>query len=342
MQLFLEGKDGFEEEEGAEEGLGPIFNHVGCAACHFAPAIGGASEISEVRAARLMGGIYTDFPGGSLFQTKATRPECMERPPVIANVRALRQTTPLFGSGLIEAIPDSQIREYAALQAATHPEQAGRLHRVLDVASGDMRIGRFGWKSQQATLPAFSGDAYLNEMGITTPMFPDENAPNGDPAKLAACDRVADPEDDGEDLEFFTNFMRLLAPPPRHPESPRVERGGKLFEQVGCAVCHRAGFTARSPIGAIDGQRVDAFSDFLLHDAGTGDGIEQGDAQVNEVRTAPLWGISASAPYLHDGSARTIEQAILRHGNQAGSARNAFEALSPEEKDLLLEFLDSI
>jgi hypothetical protein len=244
-RLFADGLVGFAEEEEAEEGLGPIFNDVGCAACHFVPAIGGSSEISETRAAMVRGGVYHELPGGSLFQNKATSPECAEKIPKEANVRTKRETQPLFGSGLIEAIPDAQIREYAALQAATHPEQAGRIHRVLDVASGELRVGRFGWKAQQATLPAFSGDAYVNEMGITTP-----NAPNDDPAKLARCDEVVDPEDDGEDLIFFENFMRLLAPPPRQPSNPRIERGKQVFEQIGCAVCHRAGFTAVSPIRA--------------------------------------------------------------------------------------------
>jgi CxxC motif-containing protein (DUF1111 family) len=341
LRMFLEGKDVFEEAEFGEDGLGPIFNEVGCGTCHFSGAIGGASEIVETRAASYEDGIYREFPGGSLFQSKAIRADCSEKVPPRANVRTLRQTQPLFGSGLIEAIPDAQIHAYAAAQAATHPEQAGRVHYVRDAASGQMRIGRFGWKSQQATLLTFSGDAYVNEMGITTPMFPDENAPNGDMEKLAACDTVAEPEDDGFDLVLFSNFMRLLAPPPR-ADGPVVDRGQQTFENIGCAVCHYSGYRAESPIGAIDGRLVGSFSDLLLHDAGTGDGIVQGEAQGHELRTAPLWGLSVSGPYLHDGSARTIEEAILRHANQAARARNAFQALSPMDKEELLEFLGSI
>lgn len=341
-RLFREGRDAFEEEEDAADGLGPIFNDVGCAACHFAPASGGSSEINETRAALFAGGVYQDLPGGSLFQSKAIEPGCLEKVPALANRKARRQTTPLFGLGLVEAIPDEQIEAYAAAQAAHNPEQAGRVHHVLDVASGLTRVGRLGWKAQQATLLAFSGDAYVNEMGITSPLFPSENAPNDDLVRLAACDAVADPEDDGDDLVRFADFMRFLAPPPRRAEGPRVEGGRRVFERVGCAVCHHAGFKAESPIGAIDGQSVDAFSDFLLHDAATGDGIVQGDAQSNELRTAPLWGLSASAPYLHDGSARTIVEAILRHGNQAAAARDAFLALSSADREKLLEFLDSI
>ena len=270
---------------------------------------------------------------------------------------AKRQTTPLFGLGLIEAIADAQIEAYRAEQVRFHPGQAGHVHHVVDVASGATRVGRFGWKSQQATLLSFSGDAYLNEMGITSVLFPTENAPNGDLAKLAACDKVKDVEDDDDDTVHFANFMRLLAPPPRdHSRCPRHggdsdrhahgagrgDPGEDLFERAGCEVCHHSGFRARSPIRAIDGQTVDAFSDFLLHDIGTGDGIVQGDARGNEMRTAPLWGVSESAPYLHDGSAATIGDAIGRHGNQAAAARRAFQGLSFDEQRALLAFLDSI
>jgi len=107
-------------------------------------------------------------------------------------------------------------------------------------------------------------------------------------------------------------------------------------------VCHHPGFTASSPVEAINGQRVNAFSDLLLHDVGTGDGIIQGNAGGGEFRTPPLWGISQSAPYLHDGSARTIRDAIQRHANQGAGARDAFNALSFRQQQALLAFLDSI
>lgn len=358
LKLFRDGKEAFAEEEDAADGLGPTFNNTGCGVCHSSPAVGGASPILETRAARVTGGRYFELPGGSLFQDQGTSPDCAEKIPAEANVIAKRQTTPLFGLGLVEAIPDAQIEAYRTEEVRLHPGQAGRIHRVTDVASGATRVGRFGWKSQQATLLSFSGDAYVNEMGITSRLFPTENAPNGDPAKLAACDKVPDIEDDEEDIVLFTNFMRLLAPPPRensfqqggrdggndrhHNGGGGGNRGEDLFERVGCEVCHHSGFRAASPIRAINGQRVDAFSDFLLHDIGTGDGIVQGDARGNEIRTTPLWGISESAPYLHDGSAATIRDAIERHRNQAGAARRAFQDLSFDEQRALLAFLDSI
>ena len=218
--------------------------------------------------------------------------------------------------------------------------------------SGLSRVGRFGWKAQQATLLAFSGDAYVNEMGITNRIFPFENAPNGNAGKLSACDTVPDPEDTGDDIVAFENFMRLLAPPPRDDErdhdgdrgreASRGGRGRRVFEKIGCAVCHPGGFTTVSRVAAINGKTVDAFSDFLLHDVGTGDGIIQGDAAANLLRPPPLWGVSESAPYLHDGSAGTIREAIRRHSNQGAAARKAFQDLSHEEQEALLEFLDSI
>ena len=341
-KLFRDGKDEFEQAETAAQGLGPIFNAISCAGCHSTPTVGGSRALNETRAARIADGSYFELPGGSLFQSDAISPNCRESVPASANVIAQRQTTPLFGVGLIEGIPDAQVEAYAAEQGAAHPQQAGRVHYVVDVASGATRVGRFGWKAQQATLLAFSGDAYLNEMGITNRLFPVENAPNGDLSKLAACDSVNDPEDTGNDIDGFTDFMRFLGPPPRDHETAEIRRGRQLFESVGCAVCHRGGFTTVSPFPAITGQTVDAFSDFLLHDVGTGDGIIQGDARGNEFRTPPLWGISESAPYLHDGSAATITQAIGRHRLQGAAALTAFQDLSESDKQALLAFLASI
>ena len=156
--------------------------------------------------------------------------------------------------------------------------------------------------------------------------------------------------------------MRLLAPPPGDEDDGRGGAGrdgradgsrrssgfaaataaGTLFERVGCEVCHRSGFRAASDVRAINGQRVEAYSDFLLHDVGTGDGIVQGKARGNEIRTTPLWGVSESAPYLHDGSAPTINEAIRRHGNQAAGARRAFFDLPFSDQRAILDFLDSI
>lgn len=373
LKQFREGRDAFQVSEDASDGLGPIFNDNSCVACHFSPAVGGASPVNETRAAKVTTDTYFELPGGSLFQSTAISPGCAETVPAEANVIAQRQTQPLFGLGLVEAIPDEEIEAYAAEQAVSHPAQAGRLNKITDVATGDRRVGRFGWKAQQATLLGFAGDAYLNEMGVTNRLFPTENAPNGDVVKLAGCDHVQDPEDQDDDIVAFANFMRFLAPPPRdsewdhwwrngrpsrgagrrsfggrqnrdhgHFDSFRNGPGRRVFEKIGCEVCHHSGFVAVSRIEAIDGLHVDSFSDYLLHDVGTGDGIIQGDARGNEFRTPPLWGISESGPYLHDGSAATITDAINRHANQGAAAREAFQQLRYPELRALLDFLDSI
>ena len=371
-KAFRDGKTAFETVEDAGDGLGPIFNAVSCVACHSSPVTGGAGPLVETRAAKFENGQYIELPGGSLFQTNAIRPDCAETVPPDANLHEGRQTTPLFGLGLVEAIPDGEIEAYASRQARLHPEQAGRVNHVVDVPTGQLRVGRFGWKDQQATLLAFSGDAYVNEMGITSKFFPTENAPNGDAATLARCDAVKDPEDTEDDVTAFTNFMRFLAPPPRDDDDRDPDRfrdkdydrdghdfardrdrddddshgsdaqGRRLFSKVGCAVCHHEAFHAVSSFEAINGKRVAAFSDFLLHDIGTGQGIVQGNARGTEFRTPPLWGLSQSGPYLHDGSADSVEAAIQRHANQAQAARDAFNALSFRQQQALLSFLDSI
>ncbi len=181
--------------ETAAGGFGPIFNNVSCVACHSAGATGGSSAITVTRFGRLVNGIFDPMTaqGGSLLQSSAIDPAVQEIVPPDANVIALRQSTPLFGLGLIEAISDADILRNAARPPVDGI--AGRASQITDVASGQTRIGRFGWKAQQAWLLSFAGDAYLNEMGITSRFFPTENAPNGNTALLAQFDQFADPED---------------------------------------------------------------------------------------------------------------------------------------------------
>jgi CxxC motif-containing protein (DUF1111 family) len=261
---------------------------------------------------------------------------------------AFRQSTPLFGLGLIEAIPDDVI-----VQNALAPKPfgiRGRVSRVQDVATGRVRVGRFGWKAQQATLLSFAADAYLNEMGITSRFFPNENAPNGNAALLAQFDAVADPEDQVDpvtgkgDIDAVADFMRFLAPPPSQAQSVAAQAGQALFAQVGCASCHRpVMFTGPNRVGALDSQRVALYSDLLLHDMGDlGDGIVQGSAGPREFRTPPLWGVRATGPYLHDGRAGTLDEAIRAHAGEAAEVRDRYRALTPMLRDQLLRFLNGI
>jgi CxxC motif-containing protein (DUF1111 family) len=347
---FAAGLDEFQSVDTAESGLGPVFNNVSCVACHSDPAIGGGSVILETRFGRIANGHFDPLVelGGSLMQDFAIDPTAQEVVPAQANVVAKRKSTPLFGLGLIEAIPDSAI-----LQNAQSPKPdgiTGRPSIVQDVATGHTRIGRFGWKAQQATLLAFAGDAYLNEIGITSRLFPQENAPRGDPYMLELYDHVADPEDAVDpatgkaDIDRFADFMRYLAPPPRASLTLSAIAGAAVFLQTGCENCHRALMqTSSSTIRALDRKLVPLFSDLLLHDMGSlGDGIAQGTAAPAEMKTAPLRGLRARTPLLHDGRAPTIDAAIRLHDGEAARVRDRYTRLNSAQQQQLLDFLKSI
>jgi hypothetical protein len=223
---------------------------------------------------------------------------------------------------------------------------------------GLTRVGRFGWKSQLGTVLSFTADAMLQEMGITSRIFPEDNAPNNDPAKLAACDTVADPEDvpdalGNEFLDLTTDFQRFLAPPPQTPKAGMT--GEAVFGSIGCADCHVRSFQASEDdelADAISGGEANPYSDFLLHDmGGNGDFIEQGEAGLTELRTTPLWGLRVRDPLWHDGrvAGGTFEfrmvGAIMLHdsaGSEGAASAQAFAALSPADRDALIRFMDSL
>jgi CxxC motif-containing protein (DUF1111 family) len=347
---FNDAREDFLNAETPESGLGPVFNGRSCVECHNVPAPGGSSPTNVVRFGRVTDGVFDPLEslGGSLLQRFAIDPMARERVPPEANVVAERQSTPLFGLGLVEAIPDAAI--VANMNRAKPDGIAGRAAMIVDVASGERRVGRFGWKAQQATLLAFAGDAYRNELGITNRFFPTENAPNGNQALLAAFDKTPDPEDAVDaaggrgDVDRLEDFMRLLAPPPRAPATTSSRAGEGLFQAIGCSGCHLPTMTTgpnRTP--ALDRKVVALYSDLLLHDMGAlGDGIAQADAGMREMKTPPLWGLRASAPYLHDGRAVTIEQAVRQHDGEARRVRERFEALNPGQRRQLLDFLATL
>jgi CxxC motif-containing protein (DUF1111 family) len=353
LQQFNDGKTEFMHVETAATGLGPVFNNTSCVGCHSGPATGGDSATLETRFGfKPANGVFDPLvnEGGSLIQVHGTgpvAPECFgETVPANADIVASRKTTPLFGLGLVDNVPDS------ALQALANSEPigvAGRAALVVDVASGQTRVGRFGWKAQNATLITFSGDAYLNEMGITNPLFPNENAPQGRTDLIAVCD--GDPvepgatEDDGTDIREFANFMSLLAPPPRGTINPPVTQGETIFGQIGCNACHVANLTtgSGSAFPQLNNVTFHPYSDFLLHDMGSlGDGIVQADASATEMRTAPLWGLSARKTFLHDGGSSKLNDAIARHDGQAAAARDAFNQLSQQDQQRVIKFLNSL
>jgi CxxC motif-containing protein (DUF1111 family) len=348
LNLFLDGKDDFEKTEDVAGGLGPIFNRDSCVACHSSPATGGASAINVTRFGMTVNGRFDslDSLGGSLLQENAITPEAQEFVPSIANVVIHRNSTPLFGLGLIDAIPDSEIVRNAKAYPNEHIK--GRVGWVTDVVSGKRMAGRFGWKAQQATVLAFAADAYRNEMGVTNRYFPTENAPNGSAEKLAKTDFVLDPEDAPAtglaDFEKVANFMTFLAPPPASKPTPTTASGRMLFEAAACSLCHTPSMrTGYSKVAALNNKEVRLYSDLLLHDMGSlGDGIVQETATGREFRTAPLWGIAQSAPYLHDGRAVTIDEAIKGHDGEGKVSKDRYLKMTKAQQKLLTDFVLSL
>ncbi len=348
---FATGRTAFEAVETPEDGLGPVFNGDSCAACHNAGATGGGSALVETRFGTRTNGVFDPMPGkgGSLIQTTGigVQGACNfvgEVVPPEANVVAGRRTTPLFGLGLVDAVPDEAFVALARREARFTPQTAGRPNMVANVVTGGTSVGKFGWKSQVPSLLQFSGDAYLNEMGVTTPMFPDENCPQGNCA-LLACDPVPGTDDaDLEDVDGFHDFMSMLAPPAPVRTALTLFGGEAVFEQVGCESCHvRTLKSSVSDVPALSFKTFRPYSDFLLHDMGAlGDGIPQGQATGREMRTAPLWGLHLMTTYLHDGRATTIRDAILAHDGQGRAARNRFAALSTDRQLRLIAFLKSL
>jgi len=352
---FDEARAEFEEIEVAATGLGPVFNADSCVACHANPAVGAISQVTELRAGHFTGVIFQDHVGGSLINDRAIDASIQERVLGGNEVRTFRTSLNVLGDGFVEAIDSNTLVAIANGQPAA---LRGTFIQVPVLeAGGTLRGGRFGWKNQHASLLSFAADAYLNEMGITSPLQPNENTSNGN--SVAAFDQVADPEDeDGEDIEEFAAFMRATKAPPRDAalvNTADVIAGSQLFDSIGCGTCHVRNIVTAPPGTVINGgelvvpaalgnKRIHPFSDFLLHDVGTGDGIVQngGQGTRNQVRTPALWGMRTRNRLMHDGESLTRNEAILRHAGQATSVINNYNALSTTNKNRLIAFLNSL
>lgn len=350
-QAFADGVRAFGRRYTVAEGLGPVFNDESCAECHRG---GGGSQRRVTRIGRVEDGRFDDLAdlGGSLLQARGigtvrtaegTWDFQGETVPAGATIVVPRRSQPLFGLGLVDAVPDATLQAIADEQAANDPGTAGRVARFFDPAAGGEVVGRFGWKAQVPSLRAFAGDALLNEMGITSPGFRDELCPQGHCGALAFNPAPA-LNDDGRDAAALTDFMTLLAPPAGGPVTDEVRRGEQVFHELGCATCHRPSLTTGDHrVQALAHVTFRPYSDFLLHDMGRlGDGIAQGAAEPAEMRTAPLWGLASDTRFLHDGSAETVEEAITRHAGQARGARDRFMALATDARDALVAFLRSL
>ena len=264
--------------------------------------------MSEVRAGhRDAAGNFVDAPGGSLINDRAINASIQERVSGAENVRAFRMSTNTLGLGFVEAINSNTLIAIANNQPARSGGLiAGQVIQVpLFESAGAARVGRFGWKNQHASLLSFSADAYLNEVGITNRFLPDENTSLG--FSVAGFDRIPDPEDTDNDIDAFAAFMRFVP------------------EALGNKIIH-------------------PFSDFLLHDIGTGDGIVQngGQATANKLRTMPLWGVRTHARHMHDGLTLTFNEAILRHAGEARGVTSNYRALSATQQSQIITFLKSL
>jgi CxxC motif-containing protein (DUF1111 family) len=349
----------FEERDQIGDGLGPVYNAQSCAECHQSPVTGAGSQISELRAGHLDGsGNFVDAPGGSLINDRAINAAIQERVPGTENIRTFRMTTNALGDGFVEAINSNTLVAIANNQPSQSGGRiAGQVIQVpLPEAPGQIRVGRFGWKNQQASLLGFSGDAYLNEVGITNRLFATENTSLG--LSVAAFDTVADPEDVDNDIDAFARFMRATKAPPRDTALANTSdaiAGSSLFNQIGCNICHTTSITT-STVGtvinggaftvpaALGSKIIHPYSDFLLHDVGTGDGIVQngGQSTRNKLRTQPLWGVRTHDRHMHDGATLTFNESILRHAGEATFVTNNYRALSTTQQNQIITFLKSL
>ncbi len=303
----------FEEvEDITPDGLGPLYNALSCRECHQTPVTGAASQVAELRVGHVDAHGLFQTPAipinhgaevirdRTLVNDRAICAEIQERVPETETIRTTRLATSTLGDGYVEAISDETLLRIRREQCrASHGKICGQAVKVpVPEAEGHDRIGRFGWKDQHASLLAFAADAYLNEMGITSALQKNEvtticnppvttTIPNRDRTKITEPNSLPDSGDNSlEDIDHFASFMRSLKAPARDETAaatPEAKNGEELFVKIGCASCHvQTIVTGKSPASpggpglhpdAVESRTIHPFSDFLLHDVGTGDGI---------------------------------------------------------------------
>ncbi len=398
---------------GRNNGLGPRFNSNSCLSCHVQPTVGGSSPASNpliavasldgarnvvpwfitaqgpIREARFKrgpdgtkdGSVHDLFvitgrsdahgcdlaqpgflPAGDASTGRGGNPNIVFRIP-----------TPVFGAGLIEAIPDASIlanmtadaRRKKPLGVSGHPN--AHLGGNVNRSANDGTITRFGWKAQNKSLLMFAGEAYNVEMGVTSQLFPQEreetpgcvlNATPEDTANFTSAAPAKSAQSTGvlSDIEAFADFMRMLAPPTPAPDTPSTRQGRDAFVSIGCALCHTpslqtgkaiASGSSAVPSAALSNQPVNLWSDLLVHHMGVGlaDGITQGGAGPDEFRTAPLWGVGQRLFLLHDGRTTDLVRAIQAHrsrGSEASRIIDRFNRLPREQQQDIVNFLRAL
>ncbi len=358
---FLLGRALFERLATPDEGLGPLFNAERCSDCHDQPVVGGGgTRIRVVKATRFADGRcdLLEAEGGDNIQRRATdllsaHGRGPERLPAAATATARVTAPPLFGIGLLGAVPDAVLLEAADPADLDGDGISGRLPRLPDG-----RSARFGRKGDAATVRDFVVSALRFELGFTTPAHLDEITVNGVPIPPGA-DPARDPEIDPVALGQLTDYLRFLAPPAPDRDlsgaaRDTVARGQALFLQIGCTSCHREtlattaaetpAIPGAAPVPAqLAGRTIQPWSDLLLHDMGDELANVCGPAAAPaELRTAPLWGLRHRSLFLHDGRATDLPAAIRAHGGEAAAIREAFLALPDEARVALVRFLLSL
>jgi CxxC motif-containing protein (DUF1111 family) len=346
------------------DGLGPLYTRNNCAACH-TEGLRGPGLVQKMSVVEADGFTATTdqskLPFGHtvhpLLTAGASTPIVppMDEPAVKVTVR---MGPPVVGRGFMEAVLDSEIERLEAEQAARTDAIHGRINHVVyesvknpdspfPFEKGTMTVGRFGLKARVPTLDDFTADALNGDMGATSPMRPTE---------FKNPDGLLDDDKDGVDISLDSinlraNYMRMLDIPRAKKKPAGLEKGAELFVSLQCAVCHAPALKTRAdyPIAPIADKAVDVYTDFLLHDMGDdlADGLEgqDGEATSREWRTAPLIGIGQLKTFLHDGRAKSVDQAIQMHGGKGAESADAattYGALDEADRQALIAFVSSL
>lgn len=323
---WLEGRRLFDRDTYVSEGLGPLFNGDSCRACHFDPAVGGAGPIgvNVTRHGAWNGDQFTAPDGGTILHKFTLFPVWRPEADATANAFEGRQTPHVFGLGLIEQIDREEILAAADPDDEDGDGISGRAHILADG-----RLGRLGWKAQVPSVREFVRDAMGAEVGMTVPIESGYTF-----GSTTDDDDVADPELSVEDVDALEFYLAQLAP---LAAATDAAGGREVFDSVGCGDCHTPTF--ETPSGP-----AHLYSDLLLHDVAEEGavGIPDGDASETEFRTPPLWGLGATAPYMHDGRASTVEAAVRAHAGEATASVQAFEVLVAADRAALVSFLEGL
>jgi CxxC motif-containing protein (DUF1111 family) len=359
----------FERRHDPSTGLGPVFNATSCVECHNNGVSGAASQFTEQRVGHTdANGNFVNptitinegantITGRSIVNDRSICPQAQEHIPDTENIRTLRAVLNTLGDGFVEAVDD---RTFLAIAASQPAASNGMIHgEAIQVpileAPGNTGVGKFGWKDQDPTILSFSGDAYLNEMGVTNRLKPKD--------VTSVCNVSTDLEDKPDalglmDIDHFAQFIRGTRVPPRDTALAATSNaiaGQNLFNTIGCITCHVGTLTTDPPGTVINGgayivpaalgnKVFHPYGDFLLHDVGTGDGIVQVGPPdtANKLRTAPLWGLHIKSRFMHDNASMTLGDAIQRHGGEAQGVVEAFKSMSGTQQQQLITFLKSL